>query len=170
MASWPNKRLFWLTGLLTCLILAACSGDEVPAAVPTLTLIPATLTYTPLPALPTVTHAALPGPGDLASTPATAETTPEADPVAAELVRLAQRRLGETLDLPTLRLRVIEVMPVHWLDSSLGCPLPNQTYTTVAIDGYRIVLAAGEQEYIFHSDFDRVLPCDPTNEQLPDAE
>ena len=81
---------------------------------------------------------------------------------------LAQRRLGEELDLPTRRLRVIAVRPLQWPDSSLGCPLPDQTYTPIQMDGYRIVLGVGNSEYIFHSDFDRVIPCEPDNEQLPE--
>lgn len=151
------------------LLLAACSGGQAASPAPTLTLIPPVLTDTPMPAPPTAVRPALPGPDEIISaTPA--EATPEADPVAAELVRLAQRRLGDSLDLPIITIRVIEVRPLQWPDSSLGCPLPGQTYTPVRIDGYRIVLAAGEREYIFHTDFDHVLPCDPRNEQLPQEE
>jgi hypothetical protein len=62
--------------------------------------------------------------------------------------------------------RVVEVTAYRWPDSSLGCPLPNQRYTPVEIDGYRIVLRAGDRETIFHSDFDRVLPCAAEYEQL----
>lgn len=90
--------------------------------------------------------------------------------MAGELVRLAMRRLGEELDLPTRRMRLVEVRPVQWTDSSLGCPQTGQTYTPMQTDGYRIVVAAGDGEYIFHSDFDRVLPCDLADEQLPEAE
>jgi hypothetical protein len=155
-------------------MLAACAGADSLPPVPTLTFIPATITPTPHPLEPTATRAALPGPADVVSpTPdelPPAEVTAEDDPVAADLVRLAQRRLGDDLDMPTRRIRVIEVRPVRWLESSLGCPLPDQTYTTLEIDGYRIVLAAGDTEYIFHTDFDRVMPCDPENEQLPEEE
>lgn len=153
---------------------AACSSAEAVTPAPTLTLFPATVTVTPSPVPPTATQASLPGPGDIASpTPEgnfLAEETPELDPVAAELVRLAQRRLGEELDLPTRRLSVIEVRPLQWPDSSLGCPLPGQAYTPVRIDGYRIVLRARDKDYIFHSDFDRVIPCESDNERLPEDE
>jgi hypothetical protein len=37
------------------------------------------------------------------------------------------------------------------------------------VDGYRIVLSAGDNEYLFHTDFDRALPCDAKNEQLPET-
>lgn len=153
--------------------MAACSPGEAITPPPTLTLIPATLTFTPPPAPPTPTREALPGPDDVATAASDALTpdeTPELDPVAGELVRLAMRRLGDELDLPTRRMRVVEVRPIQWTDTSLGCPQVGQNYTPLLIDGYRIVVAAGDGEYIFHSDFDRVLPCDPDDEQLPEAE
>lgn len=90
-----------------------------------------------------------------------------ADPIASELAMLAQRRLGTTLDLPTLRIAVVSVDPYIWTDTSLGCPQPGESYTPLDIDGYRIVLNARDQEYIFHTDFDRVIPCDADHEQLP---
>ncbi len=92
----------------------------------------------------------------------------ELDPVAAELVRLAQQRVARQLDLPLRRIRIVDVRAMRWTDNSLGCPQPDQTYAQVEVDGYRIVVSAGEQEYIFHADFDRLLPCDAENEQLPD--
>jgi len=92
----------------------------------------------------------------------------ELDPVAAELAALAQQRIADQLDLPIRRIRIVDVRTVRWTDSSLGCPQPDQTYTQVETDGYRIVVSAGEQEYIFHSDFDRLLVCSADAEQLPE--
>jgi hypothetical protein len=92
----------------------------------------------------------------------------ELDPVAAELVGIAQQRVAEQLNLPIRRIRVLDIRAVRWTDSSLGCPQPDQTYTPIEIDGYRIAVTAGEQVFIFHSDFDHLLACDATDEQLPD--
>jgi hypothetical protein len=92
----------------------------------------------------------------------------ELDPVAAELAGLAQQRVAAQLDLPIRRIRVVDIRAVRWTDSSLGCPQPDQTYTTIEIDGYRIAVMAGEQVYIFHSDFDHLFPCDADDEQLPE--
>jgi hypothetical protein len=91
----------------------------------------------------------------------------EIDPVAAELVALAQRRTSQELGVSTGRIHVVEVTPYTWLDSSLGCPAAGEDYTSVQIDGYRIVLAVGGDEYVFHTDFDRLLPCDEDREVLP---
>jgi len=56
-----------------------------------------------------------------------------------------------------------------WQDTSLGCPEPGQTYAPVAVDGYRIVLEVRDTQVIFHTDFDRAIPCDPDLEQLPES-
>jgi hypothetical protein len=162
----------WLL-LLSCAVAAACSSAETPAAAPTLTLIPATATNTPTPVPPTATLDARAHPEELfpTATPSLVEETPEAlidiDPIAAELVTIAQRDVAENLDLPMRRVQLVDLEGFVWEDSSLGCPLPNQTYTRIESFGYRIVVSAGNEEYIYHTDFDRVLPCDPDNEQLP---
>lgn len=93
----------------------------------------------------------------------------EIDPVAAELVALAQRRLSQELDIPIGRVRVLEVTPYTWTDSSLGCPLQGEQYQSIETDGYRIMLAVGDDQYIFHTDFDRLFACEANIERLPQA-
>lgn len=90
------------------------------------------------------------------------------DPIAAELVGLAGRQLAALLDISARRVELVEIVPYTWADTSLGCPLPEQTYSERQIDGYRILMRAGTDEYIFHADFDSVVLCDPANEQLPE--
>jgi hypothetical protein len=89
------------------------------------------------------------------------------DPIAAELATLAQRRVADELDLPLRRVDVIGLRAITWTESSLGCPQPDQTYTPVEIDGYRIVISAAENLYIFHSDSERLALCAPEDELLP---
>ncbi len=101
-------------------------------------------------------------------TPDAAATPTLSDPVASELVALAQRRLAQDLGLPAQRIRLVEVTAVIWPDTSLGCPQPGETYAQGTFDGYRIVLSASDQEYIFHTDFDRAIPCAAEDERLPE--
>ena len=89
------------------------------------------------------------------------------DPVAAEMLALVRRALGADLDLPTRRIQLVDIAPIVWPDSSLGCPVDGQSYEEFTIDGYRIVVAAGGSEYIYHSDFDSIVSCEPENEVLP---
>ena len=158
--------------VLLLVFLTACSSTAPLVAEPTQKLIVPTITVTPIPQTPTATLTPLPRASDLSTaTPAIDEqsttTSPEStldDPVAAELVGLAQRRVAETTNLPVRRIEVVEVKSYKWTDTSLGCPSPNESYAQQEVDGYRIVLSSNDQQFIFHTDFDRVIACDPVNE------
>lgn len=89
----------------------------------------------------------------------------ERDFSAAELVFIATNRLGDELDLSTRLIEVVSVRPVTWEDASLGCPLEDQTYAQALTPGYRIVLTAGESEYVYHTDFEFVLRCDEASDE-----
>lgn len=91
----------------------------------------------------------------------------ETDPLAANLAATAQTRLARELDLPTRRIVIVDVQAFTWADSSLGCPAAGQTYRDVSVPGYRIVLAAGDQQYIFHSDSTQLIACPAGDEVLP---
>lgn len=94
----------------------------------------------------------------------------EIDPVAAELVALAQRRVAQELDVSARRVLLVEVVAITWPDSSLGCPLTGQTYIPAELEGYRIVLAVGDRQYTFHSDTEHLIACAPEDERLPGSE
>jgi hypothetical protein len=98
------------------------------------------------------------------------ELLTQIDPAALEMVLLAQQRVAQTLDLSTRRIRLVDVQAYTWPDTSLGCPLPNQTYTERPINGYRVTVAAGEETFAFHTDSERAVPCEAGREVLPDAE
>ena len=167
-------RRIGLAGVAVALALAGCAGADNPPA-PTLTLIPATATPTLTPAAPTPTPQTLTSPEDLQPTRPAGTVEPvssgapllETDPVAAELAALAQRLLAEQANLPVRRVRVVDVQAVVWPDTSLGCPQPDQGYAQVLVPGYRIVVEAAGEQVIFHTDFDRALPCAPEDEQRP---
>lgn len=158
---------------LLLLFVASCAPVITPTPAPTQRLIAPTATNTPLPVTPSDTPTDLPAPQDLVTAvPAVTADVSDAslaDPIAAEMVVLAQRRLGQELDLPTRRIRLVNITPITWPDTSLGCPMSGIEYESTPIDGYRLVLAAGENEYIFHSDFDRLVPCAANSEVLPDG-
>ncbi len=98
------------------------------------------------------------------------ETLLLVDPVAAELATLARQRLAQQFELPTRRVILVEAAFITWADSSLGCPQADQTYTPVAIDGYRIVFSVADEAYNFHTDFDRYIECPSENIVLPESE
>jgi hypothetical protein len=55
------------------------------------------------------------------------------------------------------QVRLVE--QVDWPDSSLGCPQPDMMYAQVITPGYRVVLALGDQEYVYHTSTGRAVYC-----------
>jgi hypothetical protein len=47
-------------------------------------------------------------------------------------------------------LEVVTVERVTWPDGALGCPQPGGMYTQALVEGYRVVLRAGDEELHFH--------------------
>lgn len=81
------------------------------------------------------------------------------DPLAAEMLRVVQTLLAEELDLSSRRVQLVDMQPVTWSDTSLGCPSPDQTYTRVDIQGYHIVVTVADDRYVYHSDSNTAYPC-----------
>ncbi|RMG76066.1 MAG: hypothetical protein D6711_04905 [Chloroflexi bacterium] len=90
------------------------------------------------------------------------------DAVAADLVRTAQERLANQLNLSIRRIQLTEIHPITWADTSLGCPQPRQTYEQTPVIGYWMILTAGGNEYRFHASFDTLRQCDPDDVVMPD--
>ena len=81
------------------------------------------------------------------------------DPLASETLRVVQSLLATELDLSTRRVQLVDMLPVTWTDTSLGCPQPEQTYTETTIQGYHIVVTVADELYIYHSDSITAYPC-----------
>ncbi|HYR20975.1 MAG TPA: hypothetical protein VEQ15_15870, partial [Myxococcales bacterium] len=50
--------------------------------------------------------------------------------------------------------------PQSWPDTSLGCPKPGMSYAQVVTRGFLIELEAAGKSYRYHSDLERVVPCE----------
>jgi len=83
------------------------------------------------------------------------------DPSAEEFFSLAQQRVARELDLPLRRVRLAQLEAVIWTDTSLGCPQNGTTYDPAEIQGYRVVLLAGENQFTFHTDSISIFACNP---------
>lgn len=81
------------------------------------------------------------------------------DPLATETLRVVRNLLANELDLSSRRIQLVDMIPVLWEDSSLGCPQPDRTYTEIEIPGYYIIVTAGNENYIYHSDSNTAYPC-----------
>jgi hypothetical protein len=84
-------------------------------------------------------------PADATSTPRADEPTSGVDPEALAIADLAAHTGIDPADID-----VVSHEQVTWRDGSLGCPKPGYSYTQVLVDGYRIVLRAGAEDYAYH--------------------
>jgi hypothetical protein len=128
------KRMHAFLPLLTAaLLLGACT--PVPAA-------PPAGLATPTPAAP-----AAPSP---TNPPAASPSAPvsSANPAAAAAVGFLANQLG----LPVDQVGILSVEPQQWPDGCLGLPSPGEMCAMHVVPGYRVVLKAGEQGYIFRTD------------------
>lgn len=66
--------------------------------------------------------------------------------------RTAIAALANELGLRQDEISVASADEAEWSDSSLGCPEPGRAYLQVITPGYRIVLVARGQQYVYHTD------------------
>lgn len=83
--------------------------------------------------------------------PSPAATSP-AD--VSDAAAWAIEALHAALDVPAAEIWPVEVVPVLWSDTSLGCPQPDVTYTQTIVPGYRVTLMAGDETYQVHTDLE----------------
>lgn len=77
-----------------------------------------------------------------------------------EITTLVQQDLTERLGIPQDNITVLSVEAVDWPDASLGCPKPDMAYATVVTPGYKVILAANDQEYAYHIGGDTFVLCE----------
>ena len=105
-----------------------------------------------------------------ASTTASAAPTPSAPgvpaPTAANVTVIPQPLLDQMLaqvsdlsSVPASELTVETAEQVTWPDGSLGCPEPGMMYTQTLVDGYRVVIRAGDMTYDFRGSGDTFRLC-----------
>ena len=79
----------------------------------------------------------------------------------AEAVAQAVADLAARLEIDATTIEVVIVENVTWPDSSLGCPEPDAAYLQVLVPGLRIVLAAEDATYRYHTGSGpRVVYCE----------
>jgi len=148
------RQWFAILGV-SLLLLAACGGDSeaVPtSAPPTRTLLPPTLTPTAVPRDVTPTPTDLPAPSALSMPVAT--VVPQVSPVVQALIDRTARDLVEQHAVEPETIRLLSVDAVLWRDESWGCETRDGGSPTKPspTPGYRIVFAANDQVYVYHTD------------------
>jgi hypothetical protein len=87
---------------------------------------------------------------------ATLVVPPEAAAAVEAALTDAASHLGVSRDM----LRLGQVQPRDWPDSSLGCPQPGQLYSQVVTPGFLVTIASGGHQLEYHTDSrSRVTLC-----------
>jgi hypothetical protein len=128
--------------VLTACISALLAGCAAPGASPALS--PAQFATL----VPSPTGAELP-----------AETPPLVTDIPASLLDAMLQQASDLSSMPVSELTIERAEAVTWNDGSLGCPEPGMMYTQALVDGYWVVIRAGEAVYDFRGSGTRFRLC-----------
>ena len=159
-----SRRPLWRCAWLVCAVAVMSAGCAAATTVPAGTPLEASASPSGTPRAETPT---LPPPSltPRAVTPGGAGAFE--DPVAEEFYLLARSDLARRLVIDPDAITLVSWTPVVWPDTRLGCQGEGETYEAVEVPGYRLVLRAGGEEYVYHASFDTVFYCDPQDELSP---
>jgi hypothetical protein len=141
--------------ILAAAWLAGCAGLPPPSVSPLATPVQPTPEVTmPKPSPSPVT-------GAPAASPAPIPTMHNVSP--GVLGAAARQDLAFFLQVPVEEVRIMSVDKAEMPVGSLGCGEAGGRQNTGLIFGYEITLSAGGQEYVYHSDGLRLVPCSPAD-------
>jgi hypothetical protein len=172
-----RRIILVLIGGMIILLVAACSAPSpepsAPEADSTTPSLPAhTATTGTTDAEPDHQQPAKPATVDFGTAAAGDDDKIEEEPMEAPapggrdpqtmLVEQARLALAERLGIAPDEITAGSVEAVTWPDTGLGCPDPEMMYLQVLTPGYRIVLSAGGNEYVYHTNrSDQIVLCGP---------
>lgn len=84
----------------------------------------------------------------------------EATVAGLRMAELARQDLAKRLNAETSDIAIESIRPVRWPDANLPCPESTNAFTAEA-SGFVIRLSAGGQQFVYHTDYERVVPCRP---------
>ncbi len=160
-------KMVTLLSLLTLWLITGCTTETTtepeattPVNEPTIVIEPATSqpTLAPETAVPSpttestrtirLTPAATPQQIEIVPTLEAAATVGE---VPEDMMRIVLEDLTTAENISKEAIIVTRAEAIIWGDGSLGCPQPDQAYTTVNVPGYWIMLEANGRTYDYHA-------------------
>lgn len=78
--------------------------------------------------------------------PVAVSVPPSGDALPAELAATIVADAAKTLGVDPAAVVIVSVEATTWNDGSLGCPEPGQNYTQALVDGFRVIVAAGDEQ------------------------
>lgn len=116
--------------LVICGLLAACAVEQGDDSTPS---AESSRPARSAPSLPSVPPADAPVIGEVPNE------------ILSRVLADAAERTGVAID----DIEVVRAEAVTWSDGSLGCPEPGMLYTQALVDGYHVIVAAGDEELDF---------------------
>lgn len=139
------SRFVYLCASVLAVVLTSCSQLRAVPIGPTPSPSPAPKPAS-LPSLLATRVSPATGAGDLAG--------------AEAAIRAAISDAASRLKVASDTIQVASVKATDWPDTSLGCPQPGMFYAQVIVQGYTIVLSAGQTQIEYHADKrGRVVTC-----------
>jgi len=81
-----------------------------------------------------------------------AELTPTATPEPPSAVEVARQMLSEDFDVPVGNIELVTYTIEDWPDACLGLPNADELCAQVVTPGYRVVLKADGEQYVYRTD------------------
>jgi hypothetical protein len=91
-----------------------------------------------------------PAPTTIAEGESTTTTVPAVTDEQDRVVALAIEDLAGSQSVEEDEVALVSYEKVTWRDGSIGCPVEGRSYTQALVDGYRIILEVGGEEYHYH--------------------
>jgi hypothetical protein len=81
--------------------------------------------------------------------------------VMRDVMQVATADLARRLNVEQSEVTVTNVQSTTWPDDSLGCAVPRDAEAQEKVEGFKITLEYAGQDYSYHTDQQRAIPCPP---------
>ena len=81
--------------------------------------------------------------------------------VMRDVMQVAQADLARRLNVKQSEVTVTNVQSTTWPDDSLGCAAPRDAEAQEKVEGFKITLEYAGQDFSYHTDEQRAIPCPP---------
>ena len=88
--------------------------------------------------------------------------------IPENLLRQMTEQVSQESGLNTDQVNLVRAQKATWRDGSMGCPQPNLMYTQALVEGYWVIMIAGNEEYDFRATTNgKFLRCQGQTRQAP---
>lgn len=81
--------------------------------------------------------------------------------VMRDVMQVATADLARRLNVEQSDVTVTNVQSTTWPDDSLGCAAPREVEAQEKVEGFKITLEYSGQDFSYHTDQQRAIPCPP---------